>query len=65
MGINKDQVAGRAKQTGGAVREAAGRAVGNKTAQAKGMVEKNAGAAQAKYGDLKEKVKDASKADRR
>jgi uncharacterized protein YjbJ (UPF0337 family) len=59
MGINKDQVEGRVKQAAGKVEEVAGKVVGNPTAQAKGMMKKNVGAAQAKFGDLKSDVKDS------
>jgi uncharacterized protein YjbJ (UPF0337 family) len=61
MGINKDQVEGRAREAAGKVQESAGRMVGNRTAQAKGMLKKAAGAAQAELGDLKE---DLHKAER-
>lgn len=58
MGINKDQVEGRAKEVAGKVQEVAGKAVGNTTQQAKGMLNKTAGQAQAKLGDAKETVKE-------
>jgi uncharacterized protein YjbJ (UPF0337 family) len=65
MGINKDQVEGRAKEVAGKVQEVAGKAVGNTTQQVKGNINKNVGAAQAKFGDIKRQVnnsnKDASK----
>jgi uncharacterized protein YjbJ (UPF0337 family) len=57
MGINKDQVEGRAKEAAGKVQEVAGRAVGNHTQEAKGAINKNLGAAQAKVGDVTEKVR--------
>jgi uncharacterized protein YjbJ (UPF0337 family) len=57
MGINKDQVEGRAKEAAGKVQEVAGKAVGNTTQQVKGAVNKAAGAAQAKYGDVKNDIK--------
>jgi len=53
MGINKDQVKGRAKEAAGKVQEVAGRAVGSTTQQVKGNIKKNVGAAQAKFGDAK------------
>jgi uncharacterized protein YjbJ (UPF0337 family) len=64
MGINKDQVEGRAKEAAGKVQEVAGKAVGNIGQQVKGDLNKNAGAAQAKFGDAKrhlEKADEGSK----
>ncbi len=61
MSINKDQVEGRVKEAVGKVQEVAGRTVGNKTQEAKGAINKNVGAAQAKFGDVKSHVKDSSK----
>ena len=65
MGINKDQIDGRMKEAAGKVQEVAGRATGNHTQEAKGAINKNLGAAQAKVGDVTEKartgVKDAQK----
>jgi uncharacterized protein YjbJ (UPF0337 family) len=57
MGINKDQIEGRAKEVAGKVQEVAGKAVGSTTQQVKGAVNKAAGAAQAKYGDVKNDIK--------
>jgi uncharacterized protein YjbJ (UPF0337 family) len=59
MGINKDQVEGRVKQAAGKVQEVAGRTVGSTKQEAKGMLNKTAGAAQAKLGDAKETIKDS------
>jgi uncharacterized protein YjbJ (UPF0337 family) len=59
MSINKDQVEGRVKEAAGKVQETGGKAVGSTTQRVKGNVNKNAGAAQAKYGDLKSHAKDA------
>jgi uncharacterized protein YjbJ (UPF0337 family) len=65
MSINKDQVEGRAKEAAGKVQEIAGKAIGNTTQQVKGNINKNVGAAQAKFGDVKRDLnnstKDASK----
>jgi uncharacterized protein YjbJ (UPF0337 family) len=61
MGINKDQVEGRIKEAAGKVQEVAGKAVGNPTQQVKGNINKNVGAAQAKFGDAKSHVKDSTK----
>jgi uncharacterized protein YjbJ (UPF0337 family) len=65
VSINKDQVEGRVKETAGKVQEAAGKAVGNTTQQIKGAVNKVAGAAQAKYGDIKSDVDKNSKQNNR
>jgi len=61
MAINKDQVRGRVIVVKGAVKQVAGKLVGNKRLQAKGRIQKNFGKVQAKYGDLKKKVKDSLK----
>jgi uncharacterized protein YjbJ (UPF0337 family) len=61
MGINKDQVAGRAKEAGGKVQQELGKLTGDKTEQAKGLVNQVAGKGQAKAGDLIEKMKDLGK----
>jgi uncharacterized protein YjbJ (UPF0337 family) len=65
MSINKDQVEGRLKEAGGKVQETAGKAVGNTKQQIKGAVNKTAGAAQAKYGDVKSDLKDADREDQK
>ncbi len=59
--MNKDQVKGRINEAAGKVKEVAGKAVGNETAEAKGNLQKNAGKVQAGYGDAKEDVKDQIK----
>ena len=59
MSINKDQVKGRAKEAAGKVQEVAGKALGNAGQEAKGKLNKNVGAAQAKYGDVKRDLKDS------
>ena len=61
MSMNKDQVKGRVKEVEGKIKEAAGKLVGNERLQAKGKVQKILGKAQAKYGDIKHDVKDATK----
>lgn len=61
MAINKDQVKGRVRVVKGAVKQVAGKLVGSKKLQAKGRIQKNLGRVQAKYGDLKKKVKDSLK----
>ena len=61
MSINKDQVEGRAKEVAGKVQEVSGKAIGNVGQQVKGTINKNVGAAQAKYGDVKSNLKDSDK----
>jgi uncharacterized protein YjbJ (UPF0337 family) len=61
MGINKDQVEGRTREVGGKLQQELGKLTGNKTEQAKGLANRAVGAAQAKAGDLAEKVKGAVK----
>jgi len=61
MGINKDQVEGRMKEAAGKAQEVTGRVTGDHAQEAKGMINKNLGTAQAKAGDLTEKVKGAMK----
>ena len=54
--MNKDQVKGRAKEVEGAVKEVAGKIVGNTKLEDKGKVEQAVGKAQASYGDLKNEL---------
>jgi len=61
MGINKDQVEGRVEEAKGKIKEVAGKLVGNESMEAKGKLQKNLGKVQAKFGDVKEDVKDATK----
>lgn len=56
--MNKDQVQGRVDQAKGAIKETAGKAVGNDRLEAEGKVDKTSGKIQSGAGDLKEKVKD-------
>jgi len=57
--MNKDQVEGRLKEVVGKVQEVAGKTVGSTKEQLKGVINKNVGAAQAKYGDVKNDVKNS------
>jgi uncharacterized protein YjbJ (UPF0337 family) len=57
--VNKDQVAGVAKQVKGSVKEAAGKAIGKRQTQAEGTADRIAGKVQKAYGDVKDKVKKA------
>ena len=61
MSINKDQVEGRVKEAAGKVQEVAGKATGSTTQQVKGNINKNVGAAQAKFGDVKKHMEDSNK----
>ena len=61
MSINKDQVKGRVEEAKGKVKEVAGKLVGNERLEAKGKVQKTLGRAQAKFGDVKQDVKDSKK----
>ena len=61
MNMNKDQVKGRIKEAQGKIKEVAGKLVGNETLEAKGKVQKIVGEAQAKFGDVKQNVRDAKK----
>ncbi|MGB3539809.1 MAG: CsbD family protein [Mesorhizobium sp.] len=57
--VNKDQVAGVAKQVKGSVKEAAGKATGDRKTEVKGKAEKVAGKVQKAYGDIKSDVRKA------
>jgi uncharacterized protein YjbJ (UPF0337 family) len=61
MSMNKDQVKGRAKEAEGKMQEVAGKIVGSKHQEVKGNVKKNLGELQAKFGDLKQNLKDSQK----
>jgi len=61
MSMNKDQVRGRVKEARGKIKEVAGKIMGNKDLQAKGKVQRVLGKAQAKFGDVKQGVKDSKK----
>ncbi len=59
--MNKDQVQGRAETAKGAVKEAAGKLVGNDRLTAEGQVDQAAGKVQSTTGDVKNKVGNAVK----
>ena len=61
MSLNKDQTKGRAKEVAGKIKEVTGKLVGDEALEAKGKVQGIIGKAQARYGDVKQGVKDASK----
>ena len=56
--MNKDQVAGRAEEAKGKIKEVTGKVVGNDRLESEGKVDQTAGKVQSGYGDAKEKVKD-------
>ncbi|MBK7659818.1 MAG: CsbD family protein [Betaproteobacteria bacterium] len=51
---------GRINETEGKIKEAAGKLVGNERLEAKGKIQKTLGKAQAKFGDVKQNLKDAA-----
>lgn len=51
--MNKDQIKGRLKETGGKAKEVTGKALGKRGLELKGKAQQVAGQAQAKYGDFK------------
>ncbi len=55
--MNKDRVEGSAKQAKGALKEAVGKATGNRRMQAKGVADKAEGKVQNAVGCVKDKVK--------
>ncbi len=57
--VNRDQVAGLAKQMKGSVKQAAGKATGNRRTQVEGAADKIAGKVQKAFGDVKDRVKKA------
>jgi uncharacterized protein YjbJ (UPF0337 family) len=61
MSINRDQVKGRVEEAKGKVNEVTGKLVGNEKLEVKGKVQKIVGEAQAKFGDLKQDMKDSKK----
>ncbi|HOE41159.1 MAG TPA: CsbD family protein [Rhodoferax sp.] len=57
--MNKNQIKGTAKDLAGKVQEEAGKLVGSKEQEAKGIHKQITGKAERKFGDAKEIVKDA------
>jgi uncharacterized protein YjbJ (UPF0337 family) len=57
MSANKDQVQGRAREAEGKAKEVAGRMTGNGKLELKGSVQRAIGEAQARFGDIKQKLK--------
>lgn len=61
MSINKGQIKGRVTEAKGMIREAAGKLVGNERLEAKGKIQKVLGETQAKIGDVKADIKEATR----
>jgi uncharacterized protein YjbJ (UPF0337 family) len=61
MSTNKDQVKGRVEEAKGKIKEFAGKLVANEKLEAKGKGQRILGKAQAKFGDVKQGVKNFSK----
>ena len=61
MSTNKDQVEGRVKEAKGKIKQVAGRIVGNEKMEEKGRAQKILGKAEAKFGDVKQDLKDSKK----
>jgi uncharacterized protein YjbJ (UPF0337 family) len=59
--VNNDTAKGKTQKAVGSVKEAAGKATGDKTLQAKGVADKAAGAAKEAVGKTKTAVKTAVK----
>jgi uncharacterized protein YjbJ (UPF0337 family) len=59
--MNKDQVKGVSKDIAGKVQEGAGKVVGNKSQQAKGLEKQVEGKSEKALGDAKEIIKNAVK----
>jgi len=59
--VSKNKIKGAAKEVIGGVKQAVGKAVGDKSLETKGAVEKAAGSAQKAVGQLQDKVGDAIK----
>jgi uncharacterized protein YjbJ (UPF0337 family) len=59
--MNKDQVEGAAKTSVGKMQREAGKLVGSRKQQAKGMERQFEGEAQKRFGDIKDAVKSSRK----
>ena len=55
--VDKNQVKGLARQAKGSVKQAVGKATGNRRVEMEGALEKSAGKVQKAFGDLKSKVR--------
>jgi uncharacterized protein YjbJ (UPF0337 family) len=59
--MDKDRIAGKAKEVKGAIKEGVGKMTGNKDTEAEGKIDKVAGKVQGKVGEAKDSVRDAFK----
>ena len=59
--MDKDRIAGSAKQAGGSIKEAAGKVTCDTKLQAEGSAEKTAGKVQNAVGGAKDAIRDALK----
>ena len=59
--MDKEHVKGAADKAKGAIKETAGKAMGDKEMQAQGRMDKAKGAAHRAAGDVKDAVRDATK----
>lgn len=59
--MHKDQIKGTAKDMKGSMKEAAGRATGDREMEAKGSAEKTMGKVQKGVGDMKDAARNALK----
>jgi uncharacterized protein YjbJ (UPF0337 family) len=57
--MDKDRVAGAAKTAGGSIKEAAGKALGDKKIEAEGKAKKMEGKVQNAVGGMKDAIRDA------
>ncbi|PBC02453.1 CsbD family protein [Mesorhizobium sp. WSM3860] len=57
--VNMDQIVGLAKQIKGSIRQAIGKATGNRPMEIRGMADKSAGQVQKACGDMKATLKKA------
>jgi uncharacterized protein YjbJ (UPF0337 family) len=60
--VDKDRIAGSAKEVTGAVKQAAGKVVGDVKLESQGAAEKTEGKIQNAVGGVKDTIKDTSKA---
>jgi len=56
--MDKDRIEGSAKQAGGAIKETAGKALGDKKMEAEGAAKKTEGKVQNAAGGVKDKVRE-------
>jgi uncharacterized protein YjbJ (UPF0337 family) len=59
--MDKNRIDGIAKQVKGSVKEAIGKVTGDTRIQAEGNAEKNVGKAQAKIGEVADKLRDSAR----